>query len=290
MADRQADTDSGLPPSSRGQEAALGAEERDAAQYRAPAAEKALDILEYLATAEVGRTQTQIAAGVGRSLHEVYRIIQLLERRGYIARPASGERAGDGYVLTLKLFSLAHQFPPVATLTVAAAPRMRQLAEVARQSCHLAILSGHEVTVVAQVNSPEPMSYGVALGARFPSQETSSGLVLLAGLTEAERERAVSDVVRHGAGPDAAAALREHLRPVLRDGCDVRPSMVVPGVTNISFPVHGHRGETVAALTVPFLPVGRETPPLDRVKAATGQAARLISTALGHAGAEDRAA
>jgi DNA-binding IclR family transcriptional regulator len=270
----------------RGRPPAAGVEERDGAQYRAPAAEKALDVLEYLAATDGGRTQTEIAAGVGRSLHEVYRVIQLLERRGYIARSAPGDR----YVLTLKLFYLAHEFPPVATLSLAAAAPMRQLAETARQSCHLAILSGHEVTVVAQVNSPQPMFYAVTLGARFPVQETSSGLVLLAGLPEQDRERVIAKLVRHGAAAETVAELREHLRPVLRQRCDVRPSLMVQGVTNLSYPVHGHRGEIVAALTTPFLRVGHDSPSLDLAKAATEEAARLISGALGYAAPEDRAA
>lgn len=255
-------------------------------QYRAPAAEKALDVIEYLATADAGRTQTEIAAGVGRSLHEIYRVIQLLERRGYIVRPAPGDR----YVLTLRLFYLAHRFPPVATLSVAAAAPMRQAAEVTRQSCHLAVLSGHEVTVVAQVNSPEPMFYAVTLGARFPVQETSSGLVLLAGLPEPEREQVIAEIARHGTAPDVAETLRRHLQPVLRQGYDVRPSLMVPGVTNISYPVHGHRGEIVAALTTPYLRVSRDAPPVEFVRTATDEAARRISAALGYAGAKEQAA
>ncbi len=250
------------------------------AQYRAPAAEKALDVLEYMARSAAGRTQTEIAAGVGRSIHEVYRVIQLLERRGYIARGG----AGDRYVLTLKLFTLVHQSPPLATLTTAAAEPMRRLAEAARQSCHLAILSDREVAVVAQVNSPQPMFYGVALGARFPVQETSSGLVLLAGLPDDARDSLLAAIASRGQSAHEIAAMRDHLRPVLERGFDVRPSMMVPGVVNVSFPVRNHRGATVAALTVPFLPVSHDTPPLDATRAATAEAARLISAALGHDG------
>ncbi len=245
------------------------------AQYRAPAVEKALDILEYMAAAAEGRSQTEIASGVGRSIHEVYRIIQLLERRGYIARGPGG----DGYGLTLKLFNLVHESPPLASLTIAAAEPMRRLSEIARQSCHLAILTGREVTVVAQVNSPQPMFYGVTLGARFPVQETSSGLVLLAGLPEDARERLLADV--NGSAREMAE-LRDHLGPVLRDGFDVRPSMVVPGVVNISFPVRNFTDTAVAALTMPFLPVSHDTPSLDVARAATAEAARAISAALGH--------
>ena len=245
--------------------------------YRVPAAEKALDVLEFMARSNEGRTQTEIAVGVGRSIHEVYRIIQLLERRGYISRAA----AADRYVLSLKVFALAHQSPPLATLTAAAVEPMRRLAEAARQSCHLAVLSDLEIVVVAQVNSPQPMFYGVTLGARFPVQETSSGLVLMAGLTDAARERLLAAIARQASCADATAGIRENLQPVLRDGFDVRPSMMVPGVVNLSFPVRNHMAATVAALTLPFLPVRHETPSLDVARTETAAAASAISTVLG---------
>jgi DNA-binding IclR family transcriptional regulator len=167
---------------------------------------------------------------------------------------------------------------------------MRSLTEAARQSCHLAILTDCEITVIAQVNSPEPMYYAVTLGARFPVEETSSGLVLLAGLPEDTRVRVVQNIAQHGSGRRAVAELQEHLRPVLRNGFDVRPSLVVPGVINISFPVYGLLGSTVAALTTPFLPVRHDAPPLDVVKAAVAEAARTISAALGYADTEERVA
>lgn len=252
-------------------------ERGEPAQYRAPAAEKVLDILEFMAASREGQTQTEIALGVGRSIHEVYRIIQLLERRGYLARTVPDDR----YVLSLKMFGLAHQSPPLASLTVAAAGPMRRLAEVARQSCHLAILTGRDVTVVAQVASPQPMFYAVALGARFPVEETSSGLVLMAGLTQPERDRLLDAIAGHGKTAQGIATIREHLRPVLQSRSDVRPSMMVPGVINLSFPVRNYAGATVAALTMPYLPVSHDTPSLDHAKAATAEAGRLISMALG---------
>src|SRR5206468_4456327 len=90
--------------------------------YKAPAADKALDILEFMADRPDGVTQTEISTGVGRSIHEIYRIIQLLEKRGYLVRTAS-----DRYRLSLKLFELAHMHPPVNRLVDAALPVMRAL-------------------------------------------------------------------------------------------------------------------------------------------------------------------
>ncbi|TJX12958.1 MAG: IclR family transcriptional regulator, partial [Mesorhizobium sp.] len=71
--------------------------------YRVPAVDKALDVLEFMASSAETLTQTEIAAGLGRSIHEIYRILLLLEKRGYIFRTQS-----DRFRLSLKLFELAH--------------------------------------------------------------------------------------------------------------------------------------------------------------------------------------
>ena len=52
--------------------------------YKVPAAEKALDILEFMAARNEDVTQTELSVGLGRSIHEIYRVIQLLEGRGYL--------------------------------------------------------------------------------------------------------------------------------------------------------------------------------------------------------------
>lgn len=44
-------------------------------EYRVPAAEKTLDILEFMAAQREDVTQTEISTGLGRSIHELYRVI-----------------------------------------------------------------------------------------------------------------------------------------------------------------------------------------------------------------------
>ena len=141
-----------------------------------PAAEKALDVLEFMASQSEGMTITALAGALGRSVHELYRVILVLEARGYLYRRSGSDR----YRLSLKLFELAHQTPSVRQLTDSALPIMQALAPTAQQSCHLAVLSGHEALIVLQIDSPLPMRYSVMLGAKFDFAETSSGVVIYA--------------------------------------------------------------------------------------------------------------
>ncbi|WP_421723130.1 IclR family transcriptional regulator [Bauldia sp.] len=250
--------------------------------YRVPAAEKALDILEFMAGRPEGVTQTEISAGLGRSIHEIYRVIQLLERRGYLVRAQRSDR----YRLSLKLFELAHQHPPVNQLVDVALPVMRSLAADSDQSCHLAVLNGTQILIVLQADSPLPMRYSVAIGSQFPILETSSGAVLLACMPEASRDHMTELLIAADSAIDGDA-LRERLAAIDLNGFEMRTSLAVDGCINISLPIRDHLGTAVAALTVPFLPQTRARMDHEAVLRCAQTAALEISRALGapdHAG------
>jgi DNA-binding IclR family transcriptional regulator len=251
-------------------------EESSRGEYRAPAAEKVLDILEYLAGQPEGLTQTEISTGLGRSIHEIYRVLLLLEKRGFLTRTSS-----DRMRLSLKLFELSHMHPPVNRLIDHALPIMRDLAGNSDQSCHLAVADGLHVMIVLQIDSPLPMRYSVALGSRFPAMETSSGTVLLAGLPPAEREATIARIAEVGDAYRAEMEIDARLEAVNDIGYEVRASLVVDACTNISLPVRDHNGRVIAALTVPFLQQRQARFDRDNVLQQTIVAAGKISAALG---------
>ena len=221
-------------------------------------------------------TQTEIASGLQRSIHEIYRILLLLEKRGYILRTR-----GDRFRLSLKLFELAHMHPPVNRLVECALPVMRDLAANADQSCHLVVREGHNVLVVLQIDSPLPMRYSVALGSHFPILETSSGAVLLAHQSRADRDAIVERIVAAGEGLRHTRRDRRPPRRGAEAGHEMRPSLAVDGCINISMPVRDHTGAVIAALTVPFLPQKAARFDRETVFRRAAQAAEKISAGLG---------
>ena len=245
--------------------------------YSVPAAEKALDIIEFMAGQPDALTLTEIAAALGRSVHELYRVIQTLEARGYLYRRAGSDR----YRFSLKLFELAHQMPSVRQLSDSALPVMQALAPAAQQSCHLAVLSGHEALIVLQVDSPLPMRYSVMLGAKFDFAETSSGVVIYALSNESVREQLDAWLALDGRSAEELASVAARAAAIAAKGHEVQPSLAVSGVTNISVPVFDYLGHVVAALTVPYMPQRAATVPLERVRDLALEAARQISINLG---------
>lgn len=215
-------------------------------RYRAPALEKGLDIIELLARVEDGLTQAAIAKSLGRSPNENYRMLDTLVRRGYVAR------VGDTYELTLKIFALAHQHPPMRRLVTDATPGMREISLWARQSCHLAVYDRGEVLVVAQYDSPSYYGLAIRAGSRIGLADTGSGHVLLAFAHPHEQESMLAERAPRPGEP-ASDDLMRRLRTVRARGHERMRSRQIKGVVNLSVPVLGPNGAAVAALSVPFL-------------------------------------
>ncbi len=221
-----------------------------AERYRAPALDKGLDILELLAAQPHGLTRAEIVAAMGRGPSEIYRMLERLVARSYVARSVEGDR----YSLSLKLFVLAHRYPPVNRLVARALPAMDAFTKAVEQSCHLGVYDRGNVTIVAQVGSPGNWGMSTRLGARVSLIDTGSGHVLLAFQTEERRaEMLASHEAIDGEVPMAPAALQVVLKKVRRIGRWQGDSQQAFGVTDISVPVLGPHGEALAVLTCPFI-------------------------------------
>lgn len=219
----------------------------DDRRYRAPALEKGLDILELLATTASPLTLTAIVNLLGRSHGELFRMVQVLEYRGYIEQDA----ATDGYLLTDRLFSLGMQRPKTHSLVEVALPVMRELAQDLGQSCHLALHSRGEIVVVARMESSEQVGFSVRVGYRRSLVKAASGAVLYAFQPDNIRRR-WELLFDPQLNQSELAGWRAYADQIRERKVELTPSRFVAGVTDISAPVM--RGDVAAAaLTVPFL-------------------------------------
>lgn len=221
----------------------------DDRRYAAPALEKGLDILELLAVAPAGMTQSQIATSLGRSVAEVYRMLVSLERRGYIARRPPDE----SYRLTLKLAGLAAEHPPSERLVEAARPVMQRIAHDAEQSVHLAVLDGLEIFILHKVDSPAPIGLHVRLGSRHAVTRTASGRNLCAHAEPAVVDWLLDRLFSPSREVLARAAFEARLAAVRTCGYEFIVDETLQGVTSVSFPLLDREGHALAALTMPFV-------------------------------------
>lgn len=248
-------------------------------RYSAPALEKGLDILELLVDEPDGLSISRLADRLGRSVGEIFRMVAVLEQRGYIY----ARRLPDAYVVTLKLFELAHRIPPVARLGSAAAPEMKDLSYRTSQSCHVVIYYDGRGHVVAQQDAPSERILSVRLGAEAPLIDTCSGHVLLAFASDKERDAMVA-AIPAGQRKPKRAELATLVRRVRDAGHEAVTSSQVQGVHDIGYPIFDHTGVIAAVLVVPFLAYLDGSHPIafDDTRDEVARSAHAISEALGY--------
>ncbi len=247
-------------------------DETDDRKYRAPALEKGLDVLELLSSHGEPMTPSQMSGVLGRSVSELFRMIQVLEFRGYI------EQSPEGYRLTNRLFTLGMAQAPVRSLVETALPVMRELADATVQSCHLVVLSGEQIVVIARIEGPGDLGFSVRVGYRRNVIDATSGLMFYgcaptAGKT-ALRERLIA---RFGAARTnrfikaaEEAGARGHVE---------RPSDFVKGVTDLAAPIMGADG-VIGTLITPYI---ERTPPTSEIEVVVShllRAAAALSTEM----------
>ena len=247
--------------------------------YSAPALEKGLDILELLSNEADGLNISEITKRLNRSVGELFRMLVVLQQRGYVNLEAGSDR----YTLTLKMFGLAHRFPPIKKLTSASAPILQRLSYDIEQSCHLVIYYEGRGHVVVQQDSPSARVFSVRLGAEAPLMNTCSGHLLLAFADPNTRNQMLSRIPPHHPNADGID-IDKMVRKVLSQGYEGIRSEQAHGIQDIGYPVFDYRDQAVAALIVPFFEYidGSHQTNAQDAHHAIKQAALDISSALGY--------
>jgi DNA-binding IclR family transcriptional regulator len=247
-----------------------------ASRYPTPALEKGLDILELFASEPAGLTKSEVARRLRRTVSEIFRMLVCLEERGYISESRDGER----FHLTLRLFELGQQYPPTKRLITESRPIMQQVTDELNQSCHLGVLDGDRVVIVAQVDSPLSLGFYVKAGGIGDLMRSTTAHVILAHQSPEVSSRAVQLWCQHNhARPPRDFGV--HLSKIKRRGYEQQKSYEVAGVINLSFPVLDDQGYAVAALSVPFLQRIEDSTTPATVIRVLREASSLLSERIG---------
>lgn len=243
-------------------------------RYRAPALEKGLDIIELLASAPQPMAPKQISERLNRSVSELFRMVQVLESRGYVVMAENQ----SGYELTNKLFVLGMARGVNRNLLDNALPAMRSLTEDVLQACHIVVPSDDQAIVVGQMDAPNIPSFHIRVGFRQNLAETAAGAVLYAF----QRPK-VRDAWRRALQPDLTEsdweAFEDKAYQARAKGYLVAKSHYADSVTDIACPVFNDRG-LAAAMTITYIK-SRLSVSLDDCANSLVHAASEVSRALG---------
>lgn len=254
------------------------AEGRVRGEYQAPALDKGLEIVELLAQAAEPLAMADIATALGRSRNEIYRMLVVLERRGYLERSSD-----DRFRMANRLFALAMSAPPLRNLHDAALPIMHRLAERLFQSCHLAVRSGDETVVVARVESPDLLGFAVRVGYRRPALLTTSGRLFYVSLPDPQAAAWLEQLRGQAASAVDLERFLNDCDRIREKSYHVGPSVAVDAITDLGVAIHDGVTEGAAAvLIVPFVSGRTARVPLDEALAEVITAGKAISQILRH--------
>jgi DNA-binding IclR family transcriptional regulator len=221
---------------------------------------------------------SELARAAGLNKTTAYRLLAALEHEGMVGRAADGER----YVLGPAIVILGGRALRANDLRAVARPELERLAAETGETASLELLSGGEMLVIDEIAGGHLISGVPDLGSRWPLHASSTGLAVLAFLSD----ETVANLLPRTLSPVTAAtitgrvALRAELACIRERGYSVADEALEVGLVAIAAPVFDHDGRTIAALSIagPKLRVTAECIPTigERVRAAAGRVSSLL--------------
>ncbi|SDQ15842.1 IclR family transcriptional regulator [Pseudovibrio sp. Tun.PSC04-5.I4] len=232
-------------------------------KYAAPALEKGLDILEFLSLTDTRPTLSQLATGIGRSKNEIFRMVIVLEERGYIRR-----EEGEYFALTDKLSAVAAKRSNNSKMVEIAGPFLSRLADETGMSNHMSVLEDNQFLVIA--STPVSQNYGlsVQVGYRFDFFGTSAGLCFLSEFQRSQDRIALLSRNQPTLSIAAFSDYDQHVKNVQQDGYAVLPNPEAMSIREMSAPIrHVQTGSTIAAVTIPYFSTDENANSISKVAA-----------------------
>jgi len=205
------------------------------------AVERALDILLAFGGAEGGLTVAELIKRVDLSRPTLYRLLNTLELKGFVASSGDPQR----FRLGPSVAQLAHSWSSSLKLSDVAEPFMRRVWAATEETVALFVPDGLMRLCVAEIPSPQALSFKRGVGYRERLVVGASGRSILAHIEDrvdlaAYAEGVVIDIEKY----------REELRKTRRRGYAVSRDELIQGAVAIAAPIFDGGGQVVGSLGV----------------------------------------
>lgn len=211
---------------------------------------RAFAILELLSSSKEGIALSAIVAETNIEKSTAFRIVETLERDGYIKRDLSGN-----FRIALKFVSLALLHLEASGFSSLCVPILQELADATQELAQLAIAEGDCIRFVAKADGKGRVQVMPRLGTCAPLHATAVGKVWLASLPEATAARLLSKAGLERLAPNTITSvtrLNDELRKIRWTGYAINNEETFVGVKGIAVPVLGERdgGQVIGAVTI----------------------------------------
>ncbi|MEU0948652.1 IclR family transcriptional regulator [Streptomyces canus] len=249
-------------------------------------AERMLDVMEMFSFERPALSVSEISAGLSLATSTVRRLLNALERHGFVRYNAQVGKFAPHYQV-VRLAAVAVQGNDLIT---AGSVPLDDLRKRTGEATQLTILADGDIVFVDRRESQSVIKIFSPVGHRSPAWDgRASGKVLLAWLPDDEVAAMLPAAADWpSGGPNASGSPEEFVRrlAVVREqGYAVNDEETEQDVWAVAAPVRDHTGRVVAAINVPVLKTraaqaGRATELIDAVLTA----ADTVSRALGFYG------
>ncbi|MGA2642599.1 MAG: IclR family transcriptional regulator [Spirochaetia bacterium] len=216
--------------------------------YSAPAVDRTLDILEFMAVHPRPYGATELSRCLNIPINSVFRILKRLTDREYTVQ----DPFSDGYQLSTKVFSLGMSLYTRFELRQRARPHIEWLCRETEETCQLQIPHGDMVLVLDTV-SPEVSYYlRIVPGGLVYYHPNAYGKVMLAFQSEEEIKKIIPPRLP-SLTPNTIVLrteLMKQLEEVRRTGLGYDNEEYNEGIRCIGSPVFDVEGKVVAGLGV----------------------------------------
>ncbi len=250
-------------------------------RYIVPGVDRALSILELLATRPGGLSMMEIAARTGFPNNSVYRIAMTLCRRGYVRRSRETKR----FAITRKFLQLALPSVHQRNIVEVSLDVMNALRDAVGESVFLAVLNEQEGVVLAQSPAVHPIRLMVEPGTRFELYCSGPGKAMLAFLPEAERARLVNGFEYKAHAPNTITrpdALGAELLEVTDLGYAVDRGESFEGVHCVAAPLFDEHGTVLGSIWVSGPSTRLPETDFPRIGPQVAESAGRISRRIGY--------
>jgi IclR family pca regulon transcriptional regulator len=190
---------------------------------------------------------SEIAQEIGLTRAAVRRFLITLDELGYV------RATNNRYTLTPQVLELGYSYLSALSLPDIALPRLEQLVAETGEASEASILDHGDIVYVVRVPGPAMMTISVNIGERRPAYATGMGRVMLADLSADELNRFLDTCPLHPILPSTitdAAAFREELARVRRDGYALVDQELEVGLVAVAVPVRDRLGRVRAAINL----------------------------------------
>ena len=243
--------------------------------------DKSLSVLELLLQKGSSMNMIELSEKLGFYPSTTHRILDTLKHWGYVEQDSHTQK----YQLGLKALELGMAKLHQMDLVREASPYLKELVNQCNETVHLGVLEEGEVLYLAKEESSQTIRMISYVGKRAFLHCTALGKILLAYMSEEEREKILEDRELPRLTENTITDKRElekELSKVREQSFALDREENEKDVRCVAAPIRNHQGKVIAAISIstPIFRIDKDTQ--NNLKKALMETSRKISKRLGY--------